>query len=77
MPRDGECMCRLESLVEEVSASAHDPTPRAFLAAPAIGGSHTGLLARPTAEMHKAPLIARVQMRMGIWRWTVTEVNIP
>lgn len=67
--------CRLESLVEEVSAHAHDPTPRPSLPAPAIGGAQTGLLARPTAEMHKAPLIARVHMRMGIWRWTVTEVS--
>ena len=30
--------CRLESLVEEVSAHAHDPTPRPSLPAPAIGG---------------------------------------
>jgi len=42
-----------------------------------LGGAQTGLLARPTAEMHKAPLIARVHMRMGIWRWTVTEVCQP
>lgn len=68
--------CRLESLVEEVSSHTHDPTPRPSLAAPPIGGAQTGLLARPTAEMHKAPLIARVHMRMGIWRWTVTEVML-
>ncbi|DBA66640.1 TPA: hypothetical protein ACH3X2_002209 [Trebouxia sp. C0005] len=68
-----DALHRLESLVEEVSAHAHDPTPRPSLPAPAIGGAQTGLLARPTAEMHKAPLIARVHMRMGIWRWTVTE----
>jgi len=72
-----DALHRLESLVEEVSAHAHDPTPRPSLPAPAIG-AQTGLLARPTAEMHKAPLIARVHMRMGIWRWTVTEVgNLP
>ena len=66
---------RLESLVEEVSAHAHDPTPRSSLPGPPIGGAQTGILARPTGEMHKAPLIARVHMRMGIWRWTVTEVG--
>ena len=61
--------------MEEVSAHGHDPTPRPNLPVPPIGGAQTGLLARPTAEMHKAPLIARVHMRMGIWRWTVTEVK--
>ena len=61
--------------MEEVSSHAHDPTPRTTLPAPPIGGAQTGLLARPTAEMHKAPLIARVHMRMGIWRWTVTEAS--
>ena len=65
-------LCRLQELTAEVSAM---PDPQR-----SGSGQHhvNSLVAVPGAglEDYKAPLIARVHLRLGMWRWTITPAEV-
>ena len=65
-------LCRLQELTAEVSAL---PDPQR----PGSGQHHVNsLVAVPGAglEDYKAPLVARVHLRLGMWRWTITPAEV-
>ena len=70
--RVGGVPCRLQELTGEVS-TLQDPQR------PGSGQHHvTSLVAGPGASLedYKAPLIARVHLRLGMWRWTITPAEV-
>ena len=64
---------RLQKLTEEVHAM---PEARNI---PLIKEQPRGALQTPprnNLEGYKAPLIARVHLRLGMWRWTITPAEV-
>lgn len=42
---------------------------------PHAGNSHLGVLGAG-ADGYKAPLVARVHLRLGMWQWTITPHEV-
>ncbi|KAK9806197.1 hypothetical protein WJX72_004970 [[Myrmecia] bisecta] len=62
---------RLQDLVQEVATlPPEQPNPSAL---PVAVATTSGTVVNKSTDAYRAPLIARVHLRMGIWRWTVTS----
>lgn len=76
--------CRMEDLEHEVTVSPLPTMEEAQVAAQSITpGARAGLAmamlfgtpAGRSAGGYRASLVARVHLRLGMWRWTISEAN--
>ena len=78
------CYCRMEDLEHEVTVSPLPTLEEAATAGQSLdAGNRAGpamamLFGTPSGRMaggYRASLVARVHLRLGMWRWSISEAS--